>query len=91
MPRRYTVNVAGKEIAVYLAADIEARIGADAPSYGVFTKHMTDELNEAHRVLDNLGVSKTKRVRTRNGDGDQDIAIGLRERIVLLQQGREQR
>jgi predicted dienelactone hydrolase len=47
-------------------------------------KHAVNECNEAHVTLDRLGAPKTRRVLQRNGVGEQDVMIGLAERIRRL-------
>ncbi len=47
--------------------------------------HAVNECNEAHLALDALGAPTSKSVRrVRGPDGDQDVTIGLAERIRSL-------
>jgi hypothetical protein len=49
-----------------------------------FWKHAIQECNEAHQALDRLGAPKTRTVRRVRGEGDQEITIGLRDRILSI-------
>jgi len=43
--------------------------------------HLKQEVLAAHRGLDRLGAPKTKRVRRRDGIGEQEITLGVAERF----------
>lgn len=50
-----------------------------------FWQHAIEECNSAHVMLDKLGAPVARRVRrVRGPDGDQDITIGLADRIAAL-------
>jgi hypothetical protein len=50
----------------------------------LFWQHAISECNEAHAALDRLGAPKTRMVRRVRGEGDQEITLGLRDRIMSI-------
>lgn len=50
----------------------------------VFWQHAISECNAAHVALDRKGAPKTLMVRRIRGEGDQEITIGLADRIAYL-------
>lgn len=51
---------------------------------GPLVYHVHQEVNEAHVALDRIGAPKTRRVPNRAGDGEQEITLGLKDRIRSL-------
>jgi hypothetical protein len=50
----------------------------------LFWQHAISECNEAHAALDRLGAPKTRLVRRVRGEGDQEITLGLMDRIMSV-------
>jgi chromosome segregation ATPase len=62
----------------------EERDRAEANRTPPLVQHAINECNEAHAILDASGAPKTKTVRRIRGDGEQDITLGLKERVIAL-------